>query len=90
MLTRTLKAYLPELDTSCSSTFKFDDDFAISDWAKESVYFMVSKNIILGIGNNKFAPRNITSSEEAVKYANSTREQALLLAVRAFEAFQSN
>ena len=90
MLTRTLKAYLPELDTSCSSTFKFDDDFAISDWAKESVYFMVSKNIILGIGNNKFAPRNITSNEEAVKYANSTREQALLLAVRAFEAFQSN
>jgi len=90
MLTRTLKACLPDLDTSINGTFKFADDYAISDWAKDSVYFMVSKNIILGVGNNKFAPKNTTANEEAVKYANSTREQALLMAVRAFEAVKSN
>ena len=88
MLTRTLKAYMPDLDTSNNTTSKFSDDFAISDWAKDSVYFMVSKNIILGIGNNKFAPKNTTADEEAVMYANSTREQALLMSVRAFEAIK--
>ena len=90
MLTRTLKAYLPDLDTSSDSTFRFADDHAISAWAKESVYFMAERKIILGVGDNKFAPKNTTASEEAIKYANSTREQALLLAVRAYEAFNEN
>ncbi len=85
MLTRTLKAYMPYLDTSVNDEFRFADDSVISDWAKESVYFMASKNIILGVGDNKFAPKNTTANEEAVMYANSTREQALLMAVRAFE-----
>jgi len=90
MLTRTLKAYMPYLDTSVNSDFRFADDSVISDWAKESVYFMASKNIILGIGDNKFAPKNTTANEEAVMYANSTREQALLMAVRAFEAVKES
>ena len=49
---------------------------------------MVEKKIILGIGDNKFAPRNTTANEEAIKYANSTREQALLMSVRAYEAIK--
>ena len=49
---------------------------------KDSVYFMVSKNIIKGIGGNVFAPRNTTPAEEAVQYANATREQALIIATR--------
>lgn len=60
----------------------FADDASISDWAKDSVYFMVSNGIIQGVGNNLFAPKNITSHDEAIGYANATREQALAIAVR--------
>lgn len=56
------------------STTLFADDTDISDWAKESIYFMVANGIINGVGNNKFAPKNVTS-----------REQALLIAVRVVE-----
>ncbi len=63
----------------------FADDSKISDWAKDSVYFMVANGIINGVGDNKFAPSNTTTEEEATGYANATREQALLIAVRMVE-----
>lgn len=88
MLTRTIKAYIPNLDTTPKTAFTFADDASISDWARESVYFMVDNEIIFGIGDNKFAPKNTTASEEAILYANSTREQALLMSVRAYEALK--
>lgn len=43
----------------------FADDAKISGWAKDSVYFMTQTGIIAGVGNNKFAPSNTTSAEEA-------------------------
>lgn len=58
------------------------DDGDISEYARESVYFMAANNIINGIGNNLFAPRNITDRQTAVGYANATREQALVIALR--------
>lgn len=61
---------------------KFADDGNISDWAKDSVYFMNSKGIILGIGDNKFGPKATTDAEKAAGYAQATREQALLIAKR--------
>lgn len=64
---------------------RFLDDAQISSWAKESVYFMVSNDIIKGVGNNKFAPRAITSIEQAQGYASATREQALVIALRMIE-----
>jgi len=63
----------------------FADDAQISAWAKDSVYFMVANNIITGTGNNMFAPRAVTSDEQARGYAQATREQALLIAVRMVE-----
>lgn len=63
----------------------FADDYKISDWAKDSVYFMAANGIINGVGNNNFAPSNTTTAEEAKGYANTTREQALLIAVRMVE-----
>ena len=63
----------------------FADDKDISDWAKDSVYFMAANEIINGVGNNKFAPKNVTTEEQATGYANATREQALLIAVRMVE-----
>ena len=63
----------------------FADDKDISDWAKDSVYFMAANGIINGMGDNKFAPKNVTTEEQATGYTNATREQALLIAVRMVE-----
>ena len=62
----------------------FGDDRDISGWAKDSVYFMAANKIIEGWGGN-FAPKNVTTQQEAEGYANATREQALLIAVRMVE-----
>ena len=94
MLTRVFKKIsIPNWTLSTDSQFAlpyeksalFADDADISDWAKESVYFMVANNIINGVGNNKFAPKNVTTEEQAQGYANATREQALIIAVRMVE-----
>lgn len=63
----------------------FADDKDISDWAKDSVYFMAANDIIKGVGNNNFAPKNVTTAQAAQGYANATREQALVIAVRMVE-----
>ena len=60
----------------------FADDADISSWAKDSVYFMASKGIIKGIGDNLFGPRAVTAEQQASGYAQATREQAILIAVR--------
>ena len=90
-LSRVFKRYrFPEwtyaTDANFSLTYTrpapFDDDIFISEWARDSVYFMVANDIILGIGNNLFAPSNRTTEQEAEGYATATREQALAIAVR--------
>ena len=67
----------------------FADDADISDWAKESVYFMVENAVINGIGDNRFAPKNTTPEQEAEFYANSTREQSVAISVRMYEKFKT-
>jgi hypothetical protein len=68
------------LDISGVATFS--DDADISAYARESVYFMAKSGIIQGVGDNKFAPNNTTTQQEAVGYANATREQAIAMALR--------
>lgn len=94
MLTRVFKKVFVEgwtLKEDGKYTFnytmptKFADDANISEWAKPSVYFMVSHGIISGVGNNTFAPRATTTSEEAAGYASATREQALAISLRIVE-----
>ena len=94
MLTRvfkraTMKGWTIETDTQFKLDYNkpatFTDDNRISDWAKDSVYFMVANEIINGVGGNKFAPQNTTTEEEATGYANATREQALIIATRMVE-----
>jgi len=90
-LTRVLKrAYIPGWTFATDAQFKlnftrpatFADDAQISDWAKESVYFMAANSIILGVGENKFAPKATTSAEQAAGYATATREQAIIIGMR--------
>jgi len=73
-------------DANFPLTFNRSTPFAydahISSWAKESVYFMSANGIVVGIGNNMFAPRAMTSTDKAAGYAIATREQAITIAVR--------
>ena len=46
---------------------------------------MAANDIIKGVGNNNFAPKNVTTAQAAQGYANATREQALVIAVRMVE-----
>ncbi len=85
MLTRIYSMTQKTADLTIGNVEKFADDADISDWARESVYFMYANGIITGIGDNKFAPQNMTPEQEAALYANSTREQSLALAVRMYE-----
>lgn len=91
MLTRvfkkvTLAGWTLPTDSQFTLTYEkpaaFADDADISDWAKDSVYFMAANKIVGGVGDNRFAPKNVTTEEEALGYANATREQALVIAAR--------
>lgn len=94
MLTRVYKALnLPgwtlENDGAYSLDYSgvtpFEDDAYISAYAKPSVYFMVKNQVIKGMTEKTFAPRNVTTYEQAIGYANASREQAIIMAVRMFK-----
>lgn len=94
MLTRVYKALnLPGWTLATDSQFSLDysgvtpfaDDEYIHDYARPSVYFMVKNEVIKGMTETTFAPYNLTTYEEAIGYANASREQALIMAVRMFQ-----
>jgi len=97
MLTRVYKALYLEgwniaEDDAYALDYKvakiFEDDADISAYAKPSVYFMVDNKVIKGLTETLFGPRNISSRQEAENYANASREQALIMAVRSFKNLQ--
>ncbi|MCD7778379.1 MAG: S-layer homology domain-containing protein [Clostridiales bacterium] len=95
MLCRTIKKFKYDewtIDTDSqyildySGVTKFADDENISDFAKPSVYYMVKMGIISGIDTTHFAPKNYTDEQEAEGYATATREQAIALSLRIYNA----
>jgi len=92
MLTRVYKKYsMPKWMLKTDGDFKleyempelFADDEQISNWAKDSVYFMAANNIVEGVGGNSFAPGQVPEKDEL--YGLVTCEQALIIAVRIVE-----
>ena len=70
MMTRVLN--IVGTDTTISGAKeKFNDHESISSYAVDPVYYMSSKEIIKGVGENTFNPKG-----------NATREQAIIIAVR--------
>lgn len=63
----------------------FADDINISDWARESVYFVQSKNIIHIVGSNKFAPKNLTEDQTRANYANMSVQNVLISLVKMYD-----
>ena len=90
MLARTYSKSMDKEAKPSGTAEKFADDGFISDWAKDSVYFMAENAIINGIGEGKFAPRNVTQEQGDALYANSTREQAVAISVRMYEKFKTD
>lgn len=90
MLARTYSKSMDKEAKPSGTAEKFADDDFISDWAKDSVYFMAENGIINGIGEGKFAPQNVTKEQEDALYANSTREQAVAISVRMYEKFKTD
>ena len=76
MMTRALSAAGVDIAVDLEAFEHFADDAMISQYAKESVYFMAEKDIIKGVGNKTFDSKG---------YA--TREAALLIAKRSFGTF---
>lgn len=56
------------------SNTSFADDKDVADWAKSEVAFMSSKEIVKGVGSNRFAPKNTLPIQEAVVMANRMLE----------------
>ena len=56
------------------SNTSFADDKDVGSWAKSEVAFMSGKDIVKGVGENKFAPTKTLSIQEAVIMANRMLE----------------
>ena len=96
-LTRVLKrAYIEGWTYAGDPNYKlvydmpplFADDALIGGWARDSVYFMASHGIIRGKSNNMFAPRNTTEAEQAINYADATRQEAIIISFRTVDALK--
>lgn len=61
-------------DIPTVSNTAFADDKDVSDWAKSEVAFMSGKEVVKGKGDNKFAPKDALSIQEAVIMANRMLE----------------
>ena len=50
--------------------FVFDDDAQISEYARESVYYMAKRGIIKGMSETEFAPQGVATKEQAILISN--------------------
>lgn len=87
MLSRAIRVMVPTADFSTNGAPTFKDEKHISIWALEHVKYMSKIGIIKGTDGN-FMPKAITSTQIAEGYANTTREQAIAMGVRAFEKYK--
>ena len=46
--------------------FNFDDEASISGWASDSIQVMCNMGVMNGVGNNKFAPKETYTTEQAI------------------------
>ena len=74
MLYRALQAAKPGYDYSNTTGYIFADQNEISPWAKEAVGYLYGIEVINGVGDSRFNPGGET-----------TREQAIVFAVRMYE-----
>lgn len=76
MLYRAVAAIKPDADLSTAGAPTFADEKSVAPYFLENVKFMAKKGFIVG-SNNKFSPKD-----------TCTREAAVLIAVRVYEAYK--
>jgi hypothetical protein len=76
MLSRAVEVIRPDADMSIAGAPTFADEKEIAPYFTTNVQFMAKNGFISGVGNNRFAPK-----------ATSTREQAVIVAVRVYETY---
>ena len=76
MLTRALNKAEIDVTVDLNNIVLFDDDNDLSDWGRLSVYFMARKQIIKGVGDNKFNG-----------LGNAKIEESLAIVLRSVEVF---
>lgn len=81
MLVRTIKLIAPNADYSIEGAPNFTDQADISGWALNDCLYIAKLGIIKG-SDGKFMPRAVTQAQVAAGYANTSREQALVMSVR--------
>ncbi len=79
MFLRCIKAALPEISISDSLPNTYPDADAVSAWAKDAVRFVNMCEIMIGDENGNINPKN-----------NTTREQAMLMVLRIYNAFKAS
>ena len=65
ILYRLIKNIYPD-SAATEMYFNFADSDQISDWAASSVQVICNMGIMNGVGNNKFAPQDLYTTEQAV------------------------
>ncbi len=88
MLYRAIKAIAPNADYSTTGIPDFPDQAQIASWAVEGTKYMSKLGIILGDTRGYFMPKPLNAAHEASGYGMASREAAVLMAVRTFEAIQ--
>jgi hypothetical protein len=86
MLFRTIKAIAPDADYSVAGVKDFPDQKYISSYAVEATKYMSKLGIIQGDSSGNFMPKATTTVQKAANYGMATREAAILMAARTYEA----
>ena len=76
MLTRGLRRAGINITVDLDDVDRFVDDYEMHDWGREAIYFMSGKEIIKGIGDNRFNT-----------LGNATFEQSLAIVLRSVNTF---
>lgn len=85
MLYKAIQAIKPDGDYSIAGVKDFPDQKYISGWAVEATKYMSKMGIIAGDAKGNFMPKATTTAQEAAGYGMATREQAIVLTVKAYE-----
>ncbi len=89
MLFRTIKAIAPNADYSVTGVPDFPDQKEIGSWAIEGTKYMSKLGIIKGDDRGYFMPKATTTAQQAAGYGTATREAAVLMSVRTYDAVPS-
>lgn len=86
MLFRAIKAISPKADYSVAGVKDFPDQKDISSWAVDATKYMSKLGIIKGDEAGNFMPKATTDAQTAAGYGMATREAAILMTVRSYDA----